>query len=296
MREVVATDGVRERLEAAVPEGVRVRPVQDAEAVRAAHAAVVASGDHDALPLLREAPGLELVQVLSAGTDWVEDAVPEWATLCNARGSRDVPVAEWVVGALLGAATGLLRAAGRRRWEAVPPAELGDWTVVSLGHGSIGRAVEERLAPFGTRVVGVVSSARDGLHGADELPDLLPDADALVVLLPLTGATRGAVDAAALARLPDGAVVVNAGRGAVVDAGALRDEVCSGRLRAVLDVTDPEPLPADDPLWQAETTLAVTGHHAGDSAQADERAAALAVEQVLRWLRGEPLENVVGAG
>jgi phosphoglycerate dehydrogenase-like enzyme len=166
-------------------------------------------------------------------------------------------------------------------------------TVVSLGHGSIGRAVEERLAPFGTRIAGVVSRARDGLHGADELPELLPGADALVVLLPLTDATRGSVDAATLARLPDGAVVVNAGRGAVVDAAALREEVCSGRLRAVLDVTDPEPLPEDDPLWRAGGTLAITGHHAGDSEQADERAAALAVEQVLRWARGEPLENVV---
>src|SRR5687768_9379657 len=118
---------MRDRLCAA---GIDAGPIGD---VRTAKVAVIEWSDRTGVPLLKEARDLELVQVLSAGTDWIEDAMPPWATLCNARGSRDVPVAEWCVGALLGAATGLLHAAGSRRWENVPPVELGDWTVVSLG-------------------------------------------------------------------------------------------------------------------------------------------------------------------
>jgi phosphoglycerate dehydrogenase-like enzyme len=202
-----------------------------------------------------------------------------------------VPVAEWVVGALLGAAYGQLRAAARRRWDYKRPHELHGTTVLVLGHGSIGRAVAARLAPFGVRVIGVASRAREGVHGIDELPALLPDADAVVVLLPLTDSTRGLVSAAVLARMRDGALLVSAGRGAVVDADALVAELRAGRLRAVLDVTDPEPLPDGHPLW--ELALAITPHNAGDSPAADRRAIALAAEQLGRYARGEPLANVV---
>src|SRR3954447_9782529 len=138
-RLLVATAGIEARIRDAVPDGIEVRSASDADAVRAAQAVAIEWSDRTALPLLKEAKDLELVQVLSAGTDWIDDAVPEWATLCNARGTRDVPVSEWCVAALIGVATGLLRAAGARTWETTPPVELGDWTVVSLGHGSIGR-------------------------------------------------------------------------------------------------------------------------------------------------------------
>jgi phosphoglycerate dehydrogenase-like enzyme len=231
------------------------------------------------------------VQALSAGTDWLEPHVPSWATLCNARGARDANVSEWVVGALLGALYGQLRVARTRTWDPFRPGELHGMTVLVLGHGSIGRALEARLAAFGTRVVGVASRARDGVHGVDELPALLPRADAVVVLLPLMPATRGLVDAGVLGRMRDGALLVSAGRGAVVDTDALTAELASGRLHAVLDVTDPEPLPAGHPLW--ELALAITPHNAGDSPAADERAIALAAEQLGRFARGEPLENVV---
>ena len=164
-------------------------------------------------------------------------------------------------------------------------------TVLILGHGSIGRAVEARLAAFGARAIGVASRARDGVHGVDEKPRLLAGADAVVVLLPLTDATRGMVAAAFLARLRDGALLVSAGRGAVVDTDALVAELATGRISAVLDVTDTEPLPPGHPLW--ELALAVTPHNAGDSEAADARAAVLAAEQLGRFARGEPLANVV---
>ena len=162
--------------------------------------------------------------------------------------------------------------------------------------GSIGHRVKELLAPFRSRVVGVVSHARDGLHGIDELGALLPDADAVVLLTPLTDATHGLIGAAQLAAMHDGAVLVNAARGHVVNRDALLAEVSSGRLRAVLDVTDPEPLPAGDPLWTAPGVRCITPHFAGGSPLANERAAELAGDQLARWCAGEPLLNVVRAG
>jgi phosphoglycerate dehydrogenase-like enzyme len=276
------------RLRALAPPRTDVRPLP--EGLADASFVVPASEDR-VLESLRELRSLRVVQTLSAGTDWIEWAMPSWATLCNARGARDIPMAEWVVGALLGTVTGQLEAAAHRRWDDRRPAELHAMTVLVLGHGSIGRAVERRLAPFGARVVGVASRARDGVHGIDELDALLPLADAVVVLLPLTARTRGLVDARVLGRMADGALLISAGRGPVVDTDALVAELANGRLQAVLDVTDPEPLPAEHPLW--ELALAITPHNAGDSRAADERATELAAMQLARFARGEKLENVV---
>jgi phosphoglycerate dehydrogenase-like enzyme len=272
---------------AAVP-GVEVSLLRDGleEA-----AFVVPAGEPDVVEALPGLRRLRVVQTLSAGTDWVENAVPPWATLCNARGSRDVAVAEWAMGALLGAVYGQFRMARERAWHHFRPGELHGRRIMILGHGSIGRALAARLEPFGVEVVAVARHGRPGVHAIGELPALLPGADALVVLAPLTAETRGLVDAATLAALPDGALVVNAGRGAVVDTDALVAELRSGRLSAVLDVTDPEPLPDGHPLW--ELALAVTPHNAGDTAAADDRAARSAAEQLGRFARGEPLEHVV---
>jgi phosphoglycerate dehydrogenase-like enzyme len=242
----------------------------------------------DALPQLER---VRVVQALSAGTDWIEARVPAWANLCNARGARDAAVAEWVVGALLGDAYGQFTAARTRRWSDAKPRELQGATVLIVGFGSIGRAVSRRLEPFGVTVIGVARHARDGVHATEELPLLVERADAVVVLAPLSPETRGLVDAALLARMRDGALLVNAGRGGVVDTGALVAELEAGRLRAVLDVVDPEPLPDDHPLW--ETALAITPHNAGDTAAADERAVRFGAEQLARFARGEPLLNVV---
>jgi phosphoglycerate dehydrogenase-like enzyme len=245
----------------------------------------------DAMPRLER---LRVVQALSAGTDWVEARVPPWATLCNARGTRDAAVAEWVVGALLGDAYGQFAAARSRRWSDAVPRELQGATVLIVGFGSIGREVERHLEPFGVTVIGVARQARDGVHSVAELPYLVRQADAVVVLAPLTPETRGLVDAALLGRMRDGALFVNAGRGGVVDTAALVAELRPGRLRAVLDVVDPEPLPDDHPLW--DLALAITPHNAGDSAAADERAVRFGAEQLVRFARGEPLLNVVREG
>jgi phosphoglycerate dehydrogenase-like enzyme len=250
-------------------------------------------GDRETVAALPGLERLRVVQVLSAGTDWIESRVPPWAMLCNARGTRDAAVAEWVVGALLGDAYGQLAAARARRWSDAKPRELQGAHVVIVGFGSIGRAVERRLEPFGVTVTGIASRAREGVHATEELPALVGHADAVVLLTPLTPETRCLFDAALLARMRDGALFVNAGRGGTVDTDALLAELESGRLRAVLDVVDPEPLPDDHPLWDA--ALAITPHNAGDTQAADERAIRFGAEQLARFARGERLENVVRA-
>jgi phosphoglycerate dehydrogenase-like enzyme len=271
------------------PAGVDVRRLPEGRD----HAAFVLPewNDRELIDALPQLERLRVVQTLSAGTDWIEARVPAWATLCNARGTRDAAVAEWVVGALLGDAYGQFTAARTRRWSNAKPRELQGATVLIVGFGSIGRAVSRRLEPFGVTVIGVARHARAGVHPIEELPLLLEQADAVVVLAPLTPETSGLVDAALLARMRDGALLVNAGRGGVVDTGALVAELAAGRLRAVLDVVDPEPLPDDHPLW--ETALAITPHNAGDAAAADERAVRFGAEQLARFARGEPLLNVV---
>jgi len=287
-----ALEAVRSR----APEGVEVVAVEDEVDLGTVDFLVPPSGDRDVLAAL---PGLErlaVVQVLSAGTDWIENQVPPQAILCSARGARDAPVAEWVLGALLGASSGLLESARERTWRSRELADLARWTVLVLGMGSIGRTVQSRLLPFGTDVIGVASHAHDDLHGVEELPALLPGADAVVVLTPLTNSTRGLVGGEELAAMKDGAVLVNAARGPVVDTDALLLEVGTGRLRAVLDVTDPEPLPEDHPLWDAPGVLAITPHLAGDSPAGHEHAAALAGDQLARWCAGEELLNVVRRG
>jgi phosphoglycerate dehydrogenase-like enzyme len=165
--------------------------------------------------------------------------------------------------------------------------------VVVLGFGGIGREAGRMLAALGCEVTGVARTARDGVRALEDLPALLGDADVLVDLLPLTDATYELVDAELLAGLPDGALVVNAGRGNTVDTAALVAELESGRLRAVLDVVAPEPLPAAHPLWRAPGVI-ISPHVAGDTPRAELAAWALVGEQLRRFAAGEALRNVVG--
>ena len=236
-----------------------------------------------------------VVQTLSAGVDWLVGHVPEGVVVCNARGVFDVPLAEWVVGAILAMERGLVQARDAQAshaWTSFEPRELAGRRVVILGQGSIGTAIADRLRPFGVEIVGVARTARDGVLGMGDLDGVLPSAEILVDMLPLTNETAGLLDARRLALLPDGALVVNAGRGRTIHTGALVHELEAGRLRAALDVTDPEPLPADHALWGLPNAL-ITPHIAGDSPGAAARQFALAGDQVRRLAAGEPLINQV---
>lgn len=246
----------------------------------------------EALPGMRD---LRVVQANSSGVEWLLPHVPEGVTVCNARGTRDIVVAEWVLAAILAMTKDLAhwrRQQEEAAWRPRLLDELAGAEVLIVGYGSIGQAVEARLAPFGVAVERIASRARPGVHGPDQLAKLLPAADAVVLLLPSTPATEGLFDEAMLARMKPGALLVNAGRGTAVDAQALVAAASEERIRAALDVTDPEPLPPEHPLWRTPGVL-LTPHLAGDSEAGERRVYQLIGEQVRRHLNGEPLLNVV---
>ena len=254
----------------------------------------------DRLPgLFDELPHLRVIQALSAGVDWLLPKVPAGVVVCRAVGVHDGPVSEWVVAAILAMQRRLpefVEFQRRGEWNrstAEPPEidDLDGHTVLIVGHGSIGRAVAVRLAPFGARVIGVARHARDDAQPVSALPDLLPKANVVVNLLPLTPETERFVDATFLARMKPGALLVNAGRGKTVDTDALLEALRSGHIRAALDVTDPEPLPADHPLWRAPNVL-ITPHIAGAVARWQARGYRFAGEQIRRLAAAEPLIGV----
>ncbi len=190
------------------------------------------------------------MQTLSAGVEHIQKWVPDDVTLCNGRGIHDTATAELAVTLMLAS---LRRSPSSCAPRSVRPGtptvgrSLAEKEVLIVGYGQIGAAIEERLLPFECSVTRVARSARDGVHAIDELPDLLPDADVVVLIVPGTSSTRGLFDAAMLSRLKDGALLVNVARGPVVDTDALLAELESGRISAALDVVDPEPLPGGPP-------------------------------------------------
>jgi phosphoglycerate dehydrogenase-like enzyme len=285
-----------------LPEGVAlglIPPDGDVpEAVLAAEFLVPGAGDIRLYELLAQMSALRVIQTLSAGVDRLLPFVPAGVTVCDASGSRDIPVAEWVLAAILAATKTLPELRDRQRehrWEWRRSSELAGSTVMLLGYGAIGTAVEARLAPFDVDLIRVARHARDGVHSVEDLESLLGLAEIVVVLLPLTPATTGLLDARLLACMRPGALLVNAARGPIVDTRALLELVQTERLRAALDVTDPEPLPPEHPLWDAPGVL-ITPHLAGDTVAAERRAFALVGEQVRRYARNEPLVNVVRQG
>lgn len=252
-------------------------------------------GGPERLGFLAELPRLRVVQALTAGVDAVLPAVPDGVVVCDARGVHDPSTAEWVVTAILAHLHAFPRfaiAQAHGRWDFAPTGSLCGKRVLIVGYGAIGAAVERRLAGFEVDVLRAARTAREGVAGLDELPSLLPQADVVVLLVPMTTQTRGLVDADFLARMKDGALLVNAARGPVVDTAALLAELVPGRLRAAVDVTDPEPLPEGHPLWEAPGLL-LTPHVAGSTDIMLPRAYALVRDQLARYVRGEPLHNVV---
>ncbi len=277
---------------------------------RAEEVAVVVppyTGPSAQLSALSQVPSLDLVQLLTAGYDSALPLVPSGVRLANAAGVHDASTAELAVALTLAALRGLpdfVRAQTRDAGTWLPlhmhPA-LADKRVLILGYGSIGRAVAARLTPFEVELTAVASRARGGdelvpsVHGVDELPDLLPHADVVIVLVPLSAHTEQLVDADFLAALPDGALLVNVARGKVVDTDALVRATSSGRILAAVDVTDPEPLPPGHALWSSPGVL-VTPHVGGGSSAFRPRAVRLLREQISAYAAGRQLRNIVHEG
>jgi phosphoglycerate dehydrogenase-like enzyme len=247
------------------------------------------------LELMARMPKLRIVQTLTAGYEHALPYLPEGVTLCNAGRLHDTSTAELAVTLMLASLRGVpdfVRGQDAGQWRHRRWQSLADRTVLIAGYGGIGAAIERRLAGFEVEVLRVARQPRPGIAGLADLPELLPRADVVVICVPLNGQTRGMVDTAFLARMRDGALLVNVARGAVVDTDALVPEVVAGRLRAALDVTDPEPPPPGHPLWTAPGVL-LSPHVGGNSTAFLPRAHQLIVDQLGRFAAGEPLHHVV---
>lgn len=241
----------------------------------------------------------KLVQVQSIGYDGLADLLPAGITLANAATVHEASTAELTVGLILASQRGIpdfVRAERTGEWLQSQRPSLADRRVLLIGYGGVGAAIEERLLPFEVEVTRVASSAREDergpIHGIDELPGLLPHAEIVIVVVPLTDGTRGLIGDDFLAALPDDALVVNVARGPVADTGALVEHATSGRIRLALDVTDPEPLPADHPLWSLPNVL-VSPHIGGATSAMLPRMARLLRRQIEHLLADEEPENIV---
>jgi phosphoglycerate dehydrogenase-like enzyme len=246
--------------------------------------------------VLAELPKLRVIQLLSAGVERWLPLVPPGVTLCNGRGVHGGATAELAVGGILALVRRLPFFLGEQaaaRWSPGATDDLDGKRLLVIGAGDIGRRVAAALGVFGAESTFVGRTARDGVRGIDELPGLLPTADIVVIAVPETDATRGLVDAKFLGALPDGAILANIARGSIVDTDDLLAELQAERLSAFLDVTDPEPLPAEHPLWHAPNVL-ITPHVGGGTHGWQRRGYRLLRAQIERYLKGEPLENVVG--
>ncbi|MFE3904676.1 2-hydroxyacid dehydrogenase [Streptomyces sp. NPDC059153] len=260
-------------------------------------------GSQIAVRPLADMTRVQIVQTLSAGIDHVEPGLgllPAGVRLCNAKGVHEASTAELALALILASLRGFpgfVHGQDKEEWRAGFYPALADKSVLIVGYGSIGAAIEDRLAPFEcARVARVARSARTTargpVHTLDDLPALLPEADVVVLSTPLNPSTQGLVGAEFLAAMPDGALLVNVARGGVVDTESLLLELESGRLRAALDVTDPEPLPAGHPLWHAPNVL-ITPHVGGSTSAFQPRAQRLVAGQLSRFAAGEPVQNVV---
>jgi phosphoglycerate dehydrogenase-like enzyme len=267
------------------------------------------------LPYVR---GVKVVQTLQAGVDVFLPLLPAGLRLCDARGVHDIPTAEWTVAAILAMEKYLPLYFGlqvKQDWQGrrsveqfhrrthglasstIPSFvdEVAGKTVLIVGYGSIGQAVEARLAPFDCKFLRVARTGRHGVESADRLDEFLSEADVVALILPLTLETRHLMNAERIGKMKRGALLVNVGRGPVVDTEALLKALTDDRIRAALDVTDPEPLPAGHPLWNAPNLL-ITPHVAGASDEFIGRAIKFVSEQADRYARDEPLLNVVSEG
>ena len=270
-----------------------------------------------AWPRLR---GVKLVLSMMAGTEWIPPVVGPHVTICNAHGAHNISTAEWTVASILAMLKYFpfyleVQRAGqwKLRFKAsqhfvdltgdtrpiYPPVMVEELTgkiVLLVGYGSIGKEIERMLAPFHVELVRVARSARTEpkVHAVDELDSLLPQAEIVILILPSTAETRGLIGASQFALMRQGALLVNAARGPIVDTNALMAALQSGKIRAALDVTDPEPLPDGHPLWSCPNLL-ITPHVGGSSPQFSPRALRVAADELRRYISGEPLHNVVQA-
>jgi phosphoglycerate dehydrogenase-like enzyme len=264
--------------------------------------------------------GVRLILSLMAGTEWIPGVAGPHVTICNAHGAHNISTAEWTLGAILAVLKYFplyldVQRSGvwKRRFEAnahyasitgdarphYPPIMLEELTgksVLLVGYGAIGKEIERMLAPFHVKLVRIARTARakPPVHAVSELDSLLPLAEVVILILPHTAESHHLIGRRQLSLMQQGTLLVNAARGPVVDTDALVEALNAGRIRAALDVTDPEPLPEGHPLWSCPNLL-LTPHVAGSSPQFAARSLKTAADELRRYINGEPLHNVVQA-
>jgi phosphoglycerate dehydrogenase-like enzyme len=273
-----------------------------------------------ALRLWPRLRGVRLILSLMAGTEWIPGVAGPHVTICNAHGAHNISTAEWTLSAILAtlkyfrlyldvqrtgvwkhrfeASAHYVRITGDAR-PLYPPVmleELTGKTVLLVGYGAIGKEIERMLEPFHVELVRIARTARANppVHAVAELDSLLPQAEVVILILPSTAESHHLIGRRQLSLMRQGALLVNAARGPIVDTDALVDALNAGHIRAALDVTDPEPLPEGHPLWSCPNLL-LTPHVAGSSPQFAVRALKTAADELRRFINGEPLRNVVQA-
>ena len=242
-----------------------------------------------------DASRLGVLQLQTLGYDGVAEVLPAGITCCNAVGVHEGSTAELAVAMLLASQREIdAFARERHEWNRRFTASLLDRRIMLLGYGGIGVEVEKRLEGFEAELVRVAGRRREDergvVHGSTELADLLPTVDAVVVAVPLSEATVGLIDDSFLNALPDGAVVVNVSRGKVADTDAIVRQ--AGRVRYATDVTDPEPLPPDHPLWDVPGVL-ISPHVGGMSSAMQPRIDAVVRRQITNLLEGHGPDSIV---
>jgi phosphoglycerate dehydrogenase-like enzyme len=257
---------------------------------------------------VRKAPGLKWLHVFNAGVDHpiYAEMLQRGVRLTTSAGTTAVPIAQTAITGLLMLARNFprwLNAQREHRWDPARaphfPRDLPGQTVLIVGLGSIGSEIARLARVLGLKVIGVRRSQQkpgdpvDELHPPQKLPELLPRADWLVIASPLTAETRGLINADLLALLPQGARIINIGRGEIIDEAAMIEALRSGHLSgAYLDVFEKEPLPAESPLWDLPNVL-VSPHNSAAASGNDERVYQLFVANLENWQCKQALTNEV---
>ncbi len=299
---VLVPDADGEEALAGVPgvASVRYRLGDEPNAEQRSAEVIVVTYAHaeEAIRLMHQLPALRLVQTLNAGYDQWEGRLPPGVSLSNARGAHGHSCAEWVAAVLLARARRLadfIDAQARQVWEPRRSRSLSGQRIAVLGAGDLGGCIRRVLEPFGCIVTLVARTRRDDVIPLDTFMGARDRFDVVILAMPLSDETHHLVDAAFLDGLGDGTVVVNVGRGQLVDHEALVAATADGRLQAILDVTEPEPLPSGHALWTA-ANITITPHVGGGVTDVQQRAWAVAAEQIAAFASGETPSNVVIRG
>ncbi|MEY3926168.1 MAG: hypothetical protein RIS16_119 [Actinomycetota bacterium] len=255
-------------------------------------------GGRPALELTKKMPNLKILQVPNAGYDDAMEFLRPGITLCNGRGIHDDSTAELAVGLTIASLRGFatfVRDQDKGEWVNKNYDSINDRKIGIVGFGSIGSTIARMLSGFSVEIVAFTQSGRDNTIAITDLDKHLPSLDVVILILPLTKESKHLFDARRLALMKDGALLVNVARGPIVDTDALVKELNSGRIKAGLDVTDPEPLPKGHPLWSAKGVL-ISPHVGGNSSAFEKRARRLIESQLNLLAQGKPLNNVIVAG